>query len=239
MKCLPLILLVAAQAQAAELQALILTGAASEAAAAPLLEAAKKRVEEAKDLLELPPGFPKLVQSDKVTGLKPGFWIVLAGYCEKDTVLAALKALDSGAYSRPVTVDAAACPKVADKWDVTTEEAKDSATRRLLRGVLFTPTGDNGANWKMYVSLKEKSGALVAEKILEQTNDSSCMSGGETELKVKGAALVLKVTDCLKPRGCPNPAAVTLTVTVSAADQTIGAEEKILKDPGYRGCSGE
>jgi hypothetical protein len=235
MKWLPLSLLVAAQAHAAELQALILTGAASEAAAAPLLEAAKKRVEEAKDVLELAPGFPKVVQSDKVPGLKPGFWIVLAGFCEKDTVLGALKALDSGAYSRPVTVDAAACPKIADGWTVTTEEAKDPATKRLLRGVLFA-----GSDWRLYLSLKEKSGALVAERVLNESSDSSCvMGGGEAELKVKGSALLLKVTDCLKPRGCPNPAAVTLVITLSAADQAIKDEEKILKDPGYRGCGGE
>lgn len=235
-KGLPLVLLVAAQAHAAELQALILTGAASETAAAPLLEAAKKRVEEAKDLVELAPGFPKLVQSDQVSGLKPGFWIVLAGYCEKDTVLSALKALDSGAYSRPVTVDAAACPKVADGGEVTTEEAKDSTTKRLLRGVLFSGSSD----WKLYASLKEKSGALVAERVLVESKDSACaMGGGEPELKVKGATLLLKVTDCLKPRGCPNPAEVTLVITLSAADQSIKDEEKILKDPGYRGCAGE
>ena len=239
MRWLAVSALLAAHAHAIELQALILTGAASEAAAVPLLESAKKRVEEAKELLEFAPGFPKVMQSDKVTGLKPGFWIVLAGFCEKDTMLTALKALDSGAYSRPVTVDAAACPKLAEKWDVVSEEAKDSATKRLLRGVLFTPSSDNPSNWKLYVSLKEKSGAPIAEKILAQTEASSCTSGGETELNVKGSTLVLKVTDCLKPRGCPNPAAVTLTVTVSATDQTIKNEEKILRDPGYRGCAGE
>jgi hypothetical protein len=138
-----------------------------------------------------------------------------------------------------VQVEKAQCPKLADGWEVTTEEAKDAATKRLLRGVLFTPGRDNASDWRLYVSLKDKAGTLVDERLLEQSQASSCMSGGETELNVKAGTLVLKVTDCLKPRGCPNPAKVTLTVTVSAADQEIKSEEKILKDPGYRGCKGE
>ena len=227
----------AAQANAADFQALILTGAASEAAGAPLLEAAKKRVEAAKDLLAFAPGFPKLVQSDAVPGLKPGFWIVIAGYCEKDTVLDALKAIDSGSYSRPVKVEAGACPKVTEGWSVKTDEAKD-ASKRTLRGVLFVPD-DQGHEWKLYVSLKEKSGVLLAEEVLEQSKDSPCLYGGDSELKAKGATLVLKSSGCMKSRGCPNPGEATVTVTVSAVDQVIKTEGKVLKDSGYAGCRGE
>lgn len=226
------------QAPAAEVQALILTGAGSEAAARPLLEAARKRVVGATDVLQLAAGFPKLVQSETVSGLKPGFWIVLAGFCESDTALDALKALDAGAYARPVQLEGGlSCPRVADGWSVTTNEVK-VANKRTLRGVLFT-SSERESTWKFYASLREKSGALISERVLLQHQDSPCVYGGENELQAKGATLVIKSTDCAKPRGCPNPGAATVSVTLSAVEQTIAVATKVLKDPGYEGCSGE
>lgn len=238
MKQLALIILFAARVQAAELQALILTGAGSEAAATPLLEAAKKRAAAATDVLVLADGFPRLVQSDTVTGLKPGFWIVLAGFCAEASTLDALKALDAGAYAKPVQLDAApSCPRLVEGWSVTTVEAKD-ATKRTLRGVLFSP-GSSSDEWKLYVSLREKTGTLVAERVLEQAKDTRCVSGGGNELRVKAGTLVMKSTDCQMPRGCPNPGDGTTSVTVSALGQELAVESKVLKDPGYGGCRGE
>lgn len=56
---------------------------------------------------------------------------------------------------------------------------------------------------------------------------------------MRGATLVIKSTDCAKPRGCPNPGAATVSVTLRAVDQTINVTGKVLKDPGYEGCRGE
>ncbi|MDP1827063.1 MAG: hypothetical protein Q8L48_27565 [Archangium sp.] len=233
-----LTILLAAPAEAAELQALILTGATTEAAAKPLLEAAQKRAATFSTLLVLPPGFPRLVQSDTLVGLKPGFWIVLAGFCKTDDMLTGLKALDAGAYAKTVTADeAAACPAFATGWSAATEEVK-VAQKRTLRGVLFDPD-DREDEWKFFATLREKNGAVISELALRQGADSPCLYGGRNELTAKGATLVLKSTDCLKPRGCPNPGEATISITVSAPDGGIETLGKTLVDPGYRGCRGE
>lgn len=66
--------------------------------------------------LSLPEGYPKLVESKTVPGLKPGFWVWLLGTCPSDgaaPLLEHLKLLAPGTYSRPVKLVAKklACPK--------------------------------------------------------------------------------------------------------------------------------
>ena len=66
------------------------------------------------DALLPSPGFPKIVRSDDVRGLKPGFFIVLLGVCDADEgalVAGVLQSLDAGAYTRPAPGSALACPK--------------------------------------------------------------------------------------------------------------------------------
>lgn len=231
-------LLVAAPAFAGDVQALVITGTTSEAAAEPLLEAAKKRAEAVKDVFTLAPGFPKVVESATVKGLKPGFWIVLAGFCK--TVDPGLKAIDPGAYAKPVQVDAEACPALKDHWVASTVEAKD-AEKRTLRAVLFQSTSQRDeAQWLAVLSVRDAAGATVAERVAKQDYDTSgCVYGGEAELKAKGAAVVLKTTDCARPRGCPNPGAATTSVVFELKDKEITPAVTVLKDPGMKGCSGE
>lgn len=65
--------------------------------------------------LTLPDGYPKLVKSADYKGLKPGFFITIAGFCPKSLsqqALAVLRKAESGAYVRTVDVAAGtqACP---------------------------------------------------------------------------------------------------------------------------------
>lgn len=58
------------------------------------------------------PGYPRLVESGRVPGLKPGFHVVLVGVCPAEAagpVLAALRSASAGAWSRPVRAEPA-CP---------------------------------------------------------------------------------------------------------------------------------
>lgn len=234
-----LILLMAMQATAADLQLLILTGATTEAAGTPLMEAAKKRVEAASAVLKLAPGFPRLIQSDRIKGLKPGFWIVVAGFCRSDQPLVSLKALDAGAYAKPVQVeDPESCPTNVEGWSATTHEAKD-AERRLLRGTLFQSSGQV-EEWRLFVSLRDKSGVLLTERVLVESSATRCLQGGDAKLKAKGPSLIVRTEDCAMPRGCPNPGAGTTELTVSAeGDAGLLVQDEVIASPGYGGCRGE
>jgi hypothetical protein len=72
--------------------------------------------------MKLAPGFPTTLESRTLSGLKPGFHIVLLGFCSKaevGPVLAELKSLNPGAYARTVTVPEgpyeSACPRL-EPW---------------------------------------------------------------------------------------------------------------------------
>jgi ankyrin repeat protein len=112
---LTLALLLAGPASAAPLEALIW-------GAEPTAEAARARVPEvAKQLqaagLTFPEGFPLAIRSDNVSGLKPGFEIIILGYCSPEqsrSVLQAAKAVQAGTYVRKVDVTPAgpSCPSL-------------------------------------------------------------------------------------------------------------------------------
>jgi hypothetical protein len=222
---------------AADLAVLVVTGSADRDAAAKQLEAVKKKAADLDGVLKLPPGFPKLEESAAVTGLKPGFFIVVAGYCADDKLLPAVKALDPGAYAKMVQVDAAACPSLADRIEVKTAEAKD-AEKRVLRATLFATT-DERDSWLLHLSWRDKSGALLAERLVAEIDAAGCMYGGTAEVSAKAGAILVKTVDCMKSRGCPNPGPATVAMTFTAAADTIADEVKVLKDPGYKGCKGE
>ncbi len=65
----------------------------------------------------IPEGFPTLVQSSTVRGLKPGFWVWVVGFCpagEGSAALAPLKVVAPDAYARDVQVprEKLDCPNV-------------------------------------------------------------------------------------------------------------------------------
>lgn len=80
------------------------------------------------DLLTLAPGWPQLVESRTVPGLKPGFHVVLLGICpagDEGPALSLLKAIHPGAYARDVAADPPpdACPSPREGAAVLRREA--------------------------------------------------------------------------------------------------------------------
>lgn len=67
-------------------------------------------------LVTFAPGFPKVVASASVEGLKPGLYVVLLGFCSAEDApsrLGTLRMLDGGAYARATTsLPKDACPQV-------------------------------------------------------------------------------------------------------------------------------
>lgn len=235
MRIIALVFALSTPALAADLQALVLTGATTEAAAKPLLDKIQRQVAAVSRFVAFPEGFPRLVPSASLQGLKPGFFIVLGGLCESAEMLDALKALDAGAYAKAVEADAAACPKMVG-WAVAETVLARDADKRGLRAVLFDGSEEG---WSLFTSLRDKAGVEIDARVFTQSSHSSCMSGGKSSLRVRGAEVHLEDTDCLMMRGCPNPGEGSSRSVIRATGNTIGIESTVTVSPGYRGCRGE
>lgn len=107
-----------AHAAPPELRAIVLTGTKLPARVGGQLAAVKAKL----GRFVLAPGFPKVVESKTVPGLKPGFEVILLGVCSEagadthlaDFIEARAKAAVPGAYGRPVEVSVgASCPRLA------------------------------------------------------------------------------------------------------------------------------
>jgi hypothetical protein len=93
----------------------ILTGDEKEAVAKDKLAAFLK---EPNTLVTFSPGYPKIIKSDDMAGLNPGFFIAIGGVCKDAKAARAASALlglaSPGTYLRKVKADEDTCPKV--KW---------------------------------------------------------------------------------------------------------------------------
>lgn len=96
-------------------EVLIMAGDADEAEAQKKFDSIAKRLSQISTPITIPAGYPKLVKSADYKGLKPGFFIMIAGFCPKSAskqALTVLRTIEPGAYVRTVDVDAGvtACP---------------------------------------------------------------------------------------------------------------------------------
>lgn len=127
-------LLTAAPASGAEREILIWNGSTQASQAAALQAELRAKPELLPSGLKLASGFPALIESRTLPGLKPGFHIVILGFCPKaeaPRVLSALRVKSPGTYTRTVTVpqaQAATCPALADSVRVSGD-----AVRRALQ----------------------------------------------------------------------------------------------------------
>ncbi|RKH37399.1 hypothetical protein [Corallococcus sicarius] len=141
-------------------------------------ERAKKN--EWEGALKVAEGYPRIVQSAAVPGLKPGFVVVVLGACEPAAgpkVLETLKAFEPTAYARDVTwAEPLACPELGPKWRViqskswkkkegtltavlleTLPKHEPRETRQVLRVMLRAPDGRP-------LGSDERSGSLGEEQ---------------------------------------------------------------------------
>jgi hypothetical protein len=85
---------------------LIFAGGVTEADGAAALSSFKKLEATIAQVVKLPAGEPKVVDSSTLPGLKPGFRVVTLGVCKTPgPALAALKAIYPGTYSKQLTGD--------------------------------------------------------------------------------------------------------------------------------------
>jgi len=143
--------------------------------------------------IELSPGFPKIENSDGKKGLNPGFLIVLAGACTKESAAAEvrneLRKTFPGVYLRPVSrylpgfipdcprlktrpATAKARPKVPKGYELQDQgpAEKDGLVWHIL-------TRGSQCEQSVLVQLLDKSGRLVDER----TEDAHCVEGDPEE----------------------------------------------------------
>ncbi|MBN8232489.1 hypothetical protein JYK02_33735 [Corallococcus macrosporus] len=126
----------------------------------------KKKVWEG--TLKVAEGYPRIVQSDTVPGLKPGFVVVVLGACEPAAgpkVMETLKAFEPAAYARDVTwAEPLACPQLGPEWRVIrskTWKKKDGTLTAVLLQTPETQAPDASTRQSLRVMLQAPDGRLL------------------------------------------------------------------------------
>lgn len=203
-------------------------------------------------LVTLAEGFPKIVESATVEGLKPGLHVVLLGFCSNDDAaarVAALRMIDAGVYQR-------ATPKLPEKTCPTVNA--------------FPPPGE--ASWKedekvehdarttLVAWVQQRSGSaarevvvrLLVEGKLADAQRVAPLTGGDTmvigasctpsvSLDAKAKALVVEQSCNVDVRGnaaaCWFTSSGTLTFSVDAQGKLKVKRSKVRL--GKTQCGGE
>jgi hypothetical protein len=198
-------------------------------------------------VVALPGDAPRLVKSDDVPGLKPGFHVLLLGLCESaaaGAVLPLLQALYPGTYVRPVRVPAAqlACPRPEHGAKVLGKETLVQGTRSLTVTLLRTERGspgDNGPRLHVRTVLRDADGKQVDAQVRDMDEDAEGRSGCEVSLRRKGGTLVLR-TGCSTYLNHPfcTPTVQTTTATLSPGPEKVVVREQESTSGGECDWSG-
>lgn len=119
-----LLALVSAMASAQAPQHLVFSGGTTRADGDAALASWKRLAPLIDPHVRLAAGFPKVVESASLPGLKPGFFIAVLGQCDSLEAFDVIKTIYPAAYTRPVTGTATlACPTVTSEASITAERA--------------------------------------------------------------------------------------------------------------------
>lgn len=99
---------------AGPLEVLVLGGGKAPEDAEAWMKRWKSAAEVMGNVVALAEGYPRVLQSDKVAGLKPGFHIVVLGFCpaaQRELPHKLIKSFFPGTYSKAVTGQPESCPE--------------------------------------------------------------------------------------------------------------------------------
>lgn len=125
--------------------------------------------------VQLASGYPRIIESKTVTGLNPGFHIVVLGACDDGAAglhaLDLFKLLEPSVYAKDVTwAEAAACPAPVGDWNWSPEVARLKTKQGSLSGLLLFR--ENAPDLKAAIRADLK-GAASTLKWFDET-DSDC-----------------------------------------------------------------
>lgn len=201
-------------------RALIWGGGATPDAAATALKDFREN-KAASDLFEFTAGYPKVVESASVAGLKPGFHVVLLGVCgadESQLALAVFKALQPQVYARPVQITERNCPKLKGEWKPETK-TNGSLSAIGLKG----PSGE----WMVLVSLLDAAGEIIDFKAV-QSSDEQCVRGAELGGWDADEKSVSVDYTCMSA-GCTTPDEQDISVTITLSKKRLALKSKLGK----------
>jgi len=139
----------ATRAQAMPGTAIFWGSGQSDAEAALVLRNLQEFASGANQLMDVPKGFPKIVDNASLRAVPTGSKAVLVGFCDGDTaahLVALLRTLSPGAFTKDVDVPALACPKVAPEWQPGPAGKVAAGPENSLHVQVFSgPESDRGS----------------------------------------------------------------------------------------------
>jgi hypothetical protein len=143
---------------------LIWGGGASRAEAEVALTTYREREKAWAGVLKLAEGYPRIVESKSVSGLKPGFVVVLLGACvpeEAAKVLGDFKAFEPAMYSREVSwTEAMACPTQGPDRRVVQSQSWKKKDGTLTAVLLSSAESARAHQW-LLVTLRSPQGHIL------------------------------------------------------------------------------
>lgn len=139
--------------------------------------------------VQLANGYPRIIESKTVTGLNPGFHIVVLGACDDGIAgahaLDLFKLLEPSVYAKDVTwAEASACPARVADWDWSPEVARVKTKQGSLSGLLLFR--ENAPDVKAAIRSDIKGGASTLKWFDEKGGD--CELAGPFEARGSGLA---------------------------------------------------
>jgi hypothetical protein len=188
MRAALLVLLLATPSRdAAPLQHLVFSGGTDRAAGDAALASWKRLAPLVEPHVRLPTGFPKLVESGSLPGLKPGFFVVVLGLCDDLSAFDVVKALYPGAYAKPAAEapeSSRACPTRVGAAEVTHEEGSLKTPAGVVSGASASTSADDergfAAEEASYalVLVHPKTGVVLDTLTLAGSSRSTSVGGG-------------------------------------------------------------
>jgi hypothetical protein len=213
-------------APASGVKVIIWGGGASAAEAEKELAAWKSENEVLSGLVALAPGFPRVIESKTVPGLKPGFHVVLLGACTGsalDRPLHALQGLRKGVYARPGALPAAgACPTLQGGFEpLELERTKKGSAELTMIGFLATKSAQEHLPWSYRFIQRDATGAMMSW--LHMENTAGAVSGCDVPQSKKASDGFTLSLECVGPGPGPAPqeSRVTLSYLIGAKGITF------------------
>jgi hypothetical protein len=158
-------------------------------------------------------GYPRVIASDTLPGLNPGFHVVVLGACkpgEATEPLKTLQAIKPGVYARAVKIalGPGSCPKAENllQWAGTERVAEKPLELTAVTFMASDPSA-SPVPWLVRLYLRDAAGALVGQAavdpragIWEGTDRNSCLAQADAE----GSSVRVTV-DCENLAGGPGP----------------------------------
>lgn len=154
--------------------------------------------------VRLAAGFPKVVESASLPGLKPGFFIVVLGQCDSLEAFNVIKAIYPAAYTRPVTgAPTLACPTLTSDDSISAESASFKAPTAVVNAFSVGRDSKDERDFAVrsgsvgVVLVHRKTGAVLDTLTLEGSSASTSVGSGPAPEETTCSASVTATKDRL------------------------------------------